>query len=204
MLNTSSLRGIAFRVPLLLVLFFMNCADASLDLKKKIELYLNQLKTLEADFHQTDSVQKISKGHVYLSRPGKIRFDFLEPDPKLLVSDGSWLIFYDTPLQEVTYMDIKDTPGKFLLANEISFDKDTVLKEIRDLEEYYIVHLEALKEGYHLILHFLKNPLILKGWTIRDAQGNETHLMLFNHKENKSIDETQFQFKDPRPKRKKD
>lgn len=191
-----------FKTLITIVFFFSAYAQAS-PLKQKLERYLNQLKTLEADFQQTEDTQ-IMKGHVFLSRPGKIRFDFLAPDQKLLVSDGTWLIFYDAPLQEVTHMNIKDTPGKFLLADQITFDKETILKEIQDIGEYYIVHMEAPQEGYHLVLHFHKDPLTLKGWTIRDSQGHETHLMLFNHKINQPISEEKYKFKDPRPRRKKD
>jgi len=207
MLNQSKRYRIVMsqRLSFLLLVFLSFCFVDNLSsspLKKTLEAYLNQLTTLEAEFQQTDAAQQSSTGRLYLSRPGKIRFEFLNPELKLLVSDGTWLIFYDAALQEVTYMDIKDTPAKFLLSDQISFDNELTLKEVQELEDTYVASLEASKEGYHFILYFLKDPLTLKGWTIRDSQGQETHLTLFNHKLNPPIAEEKFKFKDPRSRRK--
>ena len=55
----------------------------------KIENYINSITTFKSNFLQTASTGERSGGILFLDRPGKMRVQYDEPSPILLVSDGS-------------------------------------------------------------------------------------------------------------------
>ena len=62
----------------------------------KISAYMNSFMTLQGEFTQIGPTGKISKGQMFLSKPGKLRFDYAAPNPFLLVSDGRWVTSIDS------------------------------------------------------------------------------------------------------------
>ncbi|MCK5003034.1 MAG: outer membrane lipoprotein chaperone LolA [Gammaproteobacteria bacterium] len=72
-----------------------------------LERFLTQSKTMSADFVQTlrtddNEVLQESKGHFYLNRPGKFRWNYTEPYAQEIVSDGEQVWVYDVDLKQVT------------------------------------------------------------------------------------------------------
>jgi outer membrane lipoprotein carrier protein len=72
-----------------------------------LERFLTQSKTMSADFVQTlrtddNEVLQESKGHFYLNRPGKFRWNYMEPYAQEIVSDGEQVWVYDVDLKQVT------------------------------------------------------------------------------------------------------
>lgn len=87
--------------------------------ERLLEQFLTQSKTMSADFVQTlrtedDDVLQESKGHFYLSRPGKFRWDYITPYQQEIISDGQQVWIFDVDLQQVTVQDktasINNTP----------------------------------------------------------------------------------------------
>ena len=70
--------------------FTINAARAD-DLNKvvkdkavqKVQEYFNQLKSIEADFNQTDTDSNEREGRFLLSRPDKMRIDYLTPEKEM-------------------------------------------------------------------------------------------------------------------------
>src|SRR5882757_8460966 len=54
-----------------------------------ISAYLNSMTTLTGGFYQIEPSGNVSEGTFYISKPGKMRFEYKPPAPTLLVSDGS-------------------------------------------------------------------------------------------------------------------
>ncbi len=65
---------------------------------RTLEAHYAAARTLEADFLErySDSGRqtRVESGKVYFSRPGRMRWDYEAPEPKLFVSDGKTLWFY--------------------------------------------------------------------------------------------------------------
>ena len=57
----------------------------------KIEDTLNRIRTLKATFIQRDPKGNVDEGNLYIERPGKIRFEYTDDTPILLVSNGDML-----------------------------------------------------------------------------------------------------------------
>ena len=51
----------------------------------KISAYMNSFVTLQGEFTQISPKGNISKGVMFISKPGKLRFEYSPPNPFLLV-----------------------------------------------------------------------------------------------------------------------
>lgn len=69
--------------------------------------YFSGLESVQADFVQTvvdsggEQVQD-SRGHVWMQRPGRFRWDYRTPYRQLIVADGERLWTYDEDLEQAT------------------------------------------------------------------------------------------------------
>ena len=72
-----------------------------------VDGFFNGLDTLQADFDQqvvdagARTVQS-SRGHLWIMRPGRFRWDYLTPYKQQLVADGKRVWSYDEDLEQVT------------------------------------------------------------------------------------------------------
>lgn len=177
---------------------FESKADDSLSQKplKTIENYLNNAHTLTADFEQIDHNGKPSRGKFYLSRPGKLRLEYLAPTPLLIIADGEFLIHHDPSTKEITTMAISETPAEFILRQNISFQEDIKVLKFQEQPTYYEVTLAKNKtaEAGTLTLRFTKKPLSLVQWIVVDSQGLDTTVNLKNIKVNERLKESLFIF----------
>src|SRR5437016_2028338 len=67
----------------------------------KVESYLNGVKTLTAQFLQTNPDGSVATGVFYLNRPGKMRLAYNPPSKLLIVADGDTLYHQDLATNEV-------------------------------------------------------------------------------------------------------
>src|SRR5581483_11319994 len=56
---------------------------------QRIEQYLNGIHTLSGRFQQFSQDGGTAGGAVYVSRPGRMRFEYDKPTPILIVADGT-------------------------------------------------------------------------------------------------------------------
>jgi outer membrane lipoprotein carrier protein len=80
---------------------------------RRLDAALGSLQGLRAEFRQTvvDASGRLTEnaaGTVSLSRPGRFRWDYREPE-QVIVSDGVTVWFYDVGLEQVTIRSAKDT-----------------------------------------------------------------------------------------------
>jgi len=79
-----------------------------------VEKYLAGLATWSADFTQTiddghGKVLRSASGKLYLERPGKFRWDYVEPSEQLVLADGKQIWFYDKDLEQANVRDMDST-----------------------------------------------------------------------------------------------
>jgi outer membrane lipoprotein carrier protein len=105
------------------------------DAAAALERFLAAADTLSADFRQVavdeeGNAGMTSSGRFYVSRPGKFRWEYVEPAEQLVVSDGTRLWMYDADLEQVTVRSVDDslegTPAMLLsgrgrLADSFAF-----------------------------------------------------------------------------------
>jgi outer membrane lipoprotein carrier protein len=108
-------------------------ADPGLDsLLKGVESRYNRAQTLEVLFQETYTApgqpRRAESGKLVLRKPGRMRWDYANPQGKLFVSDGKWLWLYTPANNQVERMKLKETedmraPLAFLLG-KLNFSKE--------------------------------------------------------------------------------
>ncbi len=162
---------------------------------KKAEAYLEDIKTMQAEFLQISSTGETSSGELWLSRPNNLRIEYKPPTPILIVANGEFLSYVDTELKQVNHIPLEDTPAAFLLRDDFSFLNGeltvTGFERRANTMRISVVQTKDPLAG-ELTLVFMENPMVLRKWVIKDAQGVVTELTLVNARFDFPIPEQRF------------
>jgi len=163
----------------------------------RIEEYLNGILTMKSRFLQASSAGHYSEGTFYLSRPGKMRIEYDPPVQFLIVADGTWLIYDDKELDQVTHFPLGATPADILVQDDLSLlSGDLVITKIE--RGPGVIGLSVVRpddDGGHLTLIFGDKPLQLKKWIVVDPQGVKTSVSLLSVQRDLSFDPKLFNVK---------
>jgi outer membrane lipoprotein-sorting protein len=151
------------------------------NLLKKIQHTLLSMKTFQAAFIQ-ETEEGMEEGNLYLKRPGKMRLEYKDPNPLLLIAHHDWLTQYNKMTGQSEQLLVEDTPAAFLLKEE-HFLESFSLKKWRETAGLLTIEvtspsLENL--NMELTIIFETNPFALKQWVIKDETGYQTKVTLFN------------------------
>lgn len=167
---------------------------------KRVETYLNGIKTMKARFLQVSSSGDYSEGNLYFSKPGKMRLEYDDPKPVLIVADGVNLTYYDKILKQVSYFSLESTQAAILLKENISFTSGdvrvTAFERGAGVLRLTVIKGSDPREG-NLTLIFSDRPLDLKKWTVTDAQGVATNVSLLAPQYDLPLDPDLFTFEPP-------
>lgn len=167
---------------------------------KALERYLNGIQTLAADFMQVAPSGAISRGRIFISRPGLMRIEYQPPTPFLVVADGRWLIYYDKELEETSYTSLSGSLAGFLLRQRIAFSGDVAVAGIE--REKGVVRLSLTRaeepDAGRLTLVFATAPLELRQWSVRDPTGADTRIALLGPRYGMALDRRLFEFTPPK------
>ncbi|MEO7564937.1 MAG: outer membrane lipoprotein carrier protein LolA [Sphingomicrobium sp.] len=165
--------------------------------------HLTAVKTLSADFSQTDARGRSATGTLQLKRPGKVRFAYSSGD-LLLVADGSKLTFVDYQVGQKSSWPLSKTPLGVLLSDSPnlkgkaqimpSTDPNVLIVRARDPAQYGSLTLAFLRSGS------APGGLQLYGWTATDAQNKRTTVKLTNVRYNVAVPESAFSYDEPKKK----
>ncbi len=165
---------------------------------RRIETYLNNIQSMEADFVQTASNGATAEGRLFIEKPNKIRMEYADPTNVLIVGDGKYIIYNDTDLDQVTHIDYDDIPATLILANDIKIDgKKIKVSDFYQDSGTTSITLDYMNKGDlgPITLVFSNNPMELKQWKIVDPQSVEVSVSLYQTKKDVALDERLFKFK---------
>ena len=159
----------------------------------RAEAHLNGITTMKAKFVQIGPRGEIAEGTFYLSRPGRLRFEYEPPAKILVVADGLRVIYYDKELDHENAWPIGGMPLGPLLARRIEFNANTIVAVTRQPGALRITLVDPQRrdEG-SLTLVFTDGPLELRQWTVLDAQGLSTVIALSSIEINPAVDPDLF------------
>jgi outer membrane lipoprotein-sorting protein len=166
---------------------------------RRIETYLNNLRGLRARFLQVAQNGASAQGTAWISRPGRMRFDYDPPEPTLLVASGGQVMMFDRELRQPSIVPAMSTPLGLLLRPEIRLSGDITVTGTVSSGGFLRVFLhrtDARAEG-QLSLAFQEEPFELRQWTVLDAQGRETRVTLYEVDTSVRPDNRIFDFNDP-------
>ncbi len=108
---------------------------------KEVEQYLNSFQTFSAQFKQSSANGEVNYGKLFISKPGKIRCEYLKPASVLIMNDNK-MIYHDQELDEVSYTSADINALKLLAVNDIKFN----LLNIVEVEKNEHILSMSLKE----------------------------------------------------------
>lgn len=152
---------------------------------KKLQDYLNGIRTLRANFSQDNPNGTTSFGKMYLKRLGnesfgKLRLEYAPPTQVKIIANGETLRHEDGETKEISEYSIDSTPASFLLRHKIDFFNDLEVKKMETKGgKIYLTVLRPGDEGVMLTLIFVTTPMLrFQEWIVVDAQANQTHVVL--------------------------
>ena len=161
----------------------------------RVSAYLSSLQTLVGDFVQVGPDGTKSKGEFYIQKPGKVRFEYDDPNPIAIIADGSSVAVRDRKLATQDIYPLSQTPLRYLLSDRIDLLKDTNVVSVTADDLYVSITIEekhALIGTSRLMLMMGAKDNQLKQWTVTDPQGYDTTVALYNLDLGKKLDPSMF------------
>jgi len=166
---------------------------------QKLAAYLDGIHTMTAHFQQATAQGGAATGSVWLSRPGKMRFQYDPPNELLMFADAFYIYSWDPDLKQMTKVGLKSTPAWFLLRQPISFTDGVVVTRFEHSGNTVRVSVveSAEPDAGSLTMVFSENPLALRQWTVVDQRGRVTNVALTDVQYGMALDPKLFQYQDP-------
>ena len=182
----------------LLILFLPSVVTADPISLEKLTLYINNIKTLEANFEQINNDNSVSTGSLFIKKPGKLRMKYEEPNESIvLVSSGLVTIIDPKSNAPPQNFALENSPFRVLLFSDLSLEmvnmginynseKSKTILTVKDLENQ--------NEGY-IEMTFTDNPIVLEQWLLVNSMEEKiivklTNVSLGGNMSNTSFDAT--------------
>ncbi len=210
-MHTSLLSGfLTVAAGLLTAASAFPAADDPQVLLRRISEHYRTVTSLRAEFTQREKVATLgrvreSRGVVSLRRPGRMRWEYVEPDRRLVISDGAtlWLSY---PEEKTVYRlalapeDLERTPLALLFREGGGLPEFFRVSAATALENGRVrLDLKPLRETPDLTSLALVAEAngSLAGTSIRDAFGNVTEITLQAVVEGPALEDDLFRFQPP-------
>ena len=154
------------------------------DVAQKIADHFSAVKTMTGEFVQFGPKGEQTGGKFYLERPGKIRFNYDGTSDFRVISDGQSVVILNQKMKTSDLYPLSKTPLKLLLEDHIDLSGGKVVgvKQEDDLTTIQLADKQVFGNS-KITMMFDPKSYELRQWTITDAQGKDTTVMIFNTKE---------------------
>ena len=199
---------------LLLLLLSAGALPAQVDvhaLAGKVDQHYDHIRTLEAEFTETykgAGMSRTESGTLLLKKPGRMRWDYDAPRPKLFLTDGSTAWFYVPGEQQARRTPVKQledlrSPLRYLLGKtklERELDGLSVAADVKPLNPGDVV-LRGIPKGMservaQTLLEVTPDALISR-IVVEELDGSVTEFRFLQQRENVQIPDQQFHFLPP-------
>ena len=155
---------------------------------QKIADHFSSVKSMSGEFVQFGPRGEQTGGKFFLERPGKIRFNYDGASNFRVISDGKSVVILNKRLNTSDLYPLSKTPLKLLLDDRIDLSGSRVrsVKEESDLTTIQLADRSVFGSSM-ITMMFDPKSYALRQWTITDAQGKDTTVMIFNVKEGVSF-----------------
>jgi outer membrane lipoprotein-sorting protein len=155
---------------------------------QKIADHFSSVKTMTGEFVQFGPKGEQTGGKFYLERPGRIRFNYDGSSKFQVISDGQSVVILNKKMKTSDLYPLSKTPLKLLLDNHIDLYGDKV-KSVKEEDDLTTIQLadKSVFGNSKITMMFDPKSYELRQWTITDAQGKDTTVMIFNTREGVSF-----------------
>jgi len=151
---------------------------------QRIADHFSSVKTMTGEFVQFGPKGEQTGGKFFLSRPGRIRFNYDGPSNFRVISDGQSVVILNQKMRTSDLYPLSKTPLKLLLDDRIDLSGGRV-KSVKEEDDLTTIQLadKSVFGNSKITMMFDPKSYELRQWTITDAQGKDTTVMIFNTKE---------------------
>jgi outer membrane lipoprotein-sorting protein len=169
--------------------------DVQKQLVQKVNDYFNSFQTLKGTFTQVSPRGNSAKGLIFISKPGKLRFDYAPPSPLLIASDGTWLTIKNKKKEKGDQVPLSSTPLRLIVSPKLNLFNDTAILGAVSEGGFTTLTIADKKENVNagaMVLVFDEAQNILQQWIIVDGKGQRTTVQLENLELNVALDPKLF------------
>jgi len=177
----------------------------------KVDQRYNHMQTLEAQFVESYSgagMTRKESGTLLLKKPGRMRWDYDEPRPKMFLTDGSTAWFYVPGEKQVRRTPVKQvedlrSPLRYLLGKsklEKEFVGLTIVTDAKPVNGGDIVlrgEPKGIEERVSETLLEVTPDGMITRIVVEGTDGSVTEFRFLQQKENVQIADTRFKFVPP-------
>jgi outer membrane lipoprotein-sorting protein len=140
----------------------------------KLENYLNSLQHIVAKFVQVDANGNTQRGNFFLSRPGKLKWDYVEPKRISILFKSNKIFYHDKGLDQRSEYKTQDSLLYFLIAPKISFlspDSQYYLQSFSNTGKEIALEVKKHNQtkGEVLVLRFSTAPVSLTSVEVKGS-----------------------------------
>lgn len=143
--------------------------------------YLNSFQTATGEFTQVNSDGTISTGHVYIKRPGRVRFEYDPPNNTLVMAGGGTVAIFDGKTRsDAAQFPLSQTPLNLILQKNVDFSRARMITgHTGDGKSTTVTAQDPDHPEYgNIRLIFTDAPVELRQWVITDGSGEQTTVIL--------------------------
>ena len=168
-------------------------AQASSGAAQKIADHFSSIRTMSGDFIQFGPRGEQTGGKFFIARPGKIRFNYEAPSAYRVISDGESVVIDNRKLNTMDLYPLSKTPLKLLLDERIDLSGNRV-KSVKEEADLITIQLadKSVFGNSRITMMFDTKSYDLRQWTITDAQGKDTTVLIDNVKQGVQLDASLF------------
>ena len=162
--------------------------------------YLNTITTMQGTFtQQAPDGQQIAEGEFFMKRPGRLRFEYYDPYPTVMIADGTWAGVINRQTKTLNQVPLSRTPLYLLLDDNIDLASSGAIQSIERAPG--VVNAKAIDPGNpgqgSITMVFSTTPVSLLKWVITDERGRSSVISLRNVTRGQYIDPAKFVIEDP-------
>jgi outer membrane lipoprotein carrier protein len=172
-----------------------------------VEDRYNHVKTLQASFEQRYLVQgrgkRVEKGELSLQKPGRMLWQYGQPESKFFLSDGKQLYFYSPQANRVEKCPVKESndfraPLAFLLGR-LDFKKLFKDFSFQETPEGTLIKAAAKSDRspYTQVEFVIGSKNEIRRMTVAGMDGSLMEFVFSNERLNPSLAEAMFRFVAP-------
>lgn len=132
-----------FKHILMTILVFITLNANARDISTEIKSYISNIKSIAVEFTQTDSMNQEFKGMLIIDKPYKLRCNYYEPFPIVIVGNKNYISLYDYEMNNLSRVKAAENIFNFLLVDNIDFEKQFQIISAIEQGENYVISVKS-------------------------------------------------------------
>ena len=173
---------IKFTLLYLVILFVPTGVFASKVSLNELKVYLNNIKTLQAEFEQKNNDNSVSYGVLFIKKPNKLRMKYEKPNNGLVLINNQLVTIFDFESNNVTQtFPLAKTPFSFLLS-DLSLELTKMDINIYSEGSKTFIKVQNKDETYlgYIKITFNSDPIALEKWVLVNSFAEKVEVKLKN------------------------